>query len=303
MPAVRGVDLTIERGQTVGLAGESGCGKSTIAGAVLRLLPKETHGRGLGAARRRRRLRDEPGRLRAVRWTDAAIVFQGALHSLNPVRRIGGQIEEAIMLHASDLGLDRSQARRRVAELLEQVGLRAERAARLSAPDVGRAAPAGADRAGAGLRARPADRRRTDDGARRDGAGPGAGAARRAAGRPRPGDAVHHPRPLGAQQHVRAPRGDVRRSHRRGGAERRPLRRPAPSVRPALSQAFPTIGDPASRMRPSGLPGDPPDPAACRRDVRSIRAVHVADRRVLARSMSRSATRGPAGERRACTSR
>ena len=44
----------------------------------------------------------KPGRLRAVRWTAAAIVFQGALHSLNPVRRVGDQIEEAILLHSRD---------------------------------------------------------------------------------------------------------------------------------------------------------------------------------------------------------
>jgi peptide/nickel transport system ATP-binding protein len=69
-----------------------------------------------------------PGRLRAVRWTSAAIVFQGALHSLNPVRRVGAQIAEAIELHSPGRG-DRGAARRRVVELLERVGLPARRAA------------------------------------------------------------------------------------------------------------------------------------------------------------------------------
>ncbi len=61
---------------------------------------------------------------RAVRWTAAAIVFQGALHSLNPVRRVGRQIEEAINLHA-DVN-DDARARRRTGELLERVGLPAD---------------------------------------------------------------------------------------------------------------------------------------------------------------------------------
>ena len=62
----------------------------------------------------------KPGRLRAVRWTSAAVVFQGALHSLNPVRRVGDQIEEAIHLHSRD---DDGTARRRTDELLERVGI------------------------------------------------------------------------------------------------------------------------------------------------------------------------------------
>jgi peptide/nickel transport system ATP-binding protein len=67
-----------------------------------------------------------PGRLRAVRWTEAAIVFQGAMHALNPVRRVGDQIAEAIHLH--DKAGD-TQAAARVGELLEQVGLPGRRAA------------------------------------------------------------------------------------------------------------------------------------------------------------------------------
>ena len=63
----------------------------------------------------------KPGRLRAVRWSELAVVFQGALHSLNPVQRVGKQIAEAIDLHTTQ-----SRRRRRsdaVGELLEQVGL------------------------------------------------------------------------------------------------------------------------------------------------------------------------------------
>ena len=86
VPAVRGVNLSLDTGDTVGLAGESGCGKSTIAGAVLRLLPKSTEVTGEVLLDGDDVYQMKPGRLRAARWTSAAIVFQGALHSLNPVR-------------------------------------------------------------------------------------------------------------------------------------------------------------------------------------------------------------------------
>ncbi len=114
VPAVRGVDLVIEPGETVGLAGESGCGKSTIAAAVLRLLPRQTQVEGQVVLDGEDVYAMKPGRLRAVRWTGAAIVFQGALHSLNPVRRVGDQIEEAILLHSPDEG-GRAAAQQRTA--------------------------------------------------------------------------------------------------------------------------------------------------------------------------------------------
>ena len=66
----------------------------------------------------------KPGRLRAVRWTGASIIFQGALHALNPVRRIGDQVVEAITTHKL---AGENEARVRTAELLEQVGLPARR--------------------------------------------------------------------------------------------------------------------------------------------------------------------------------
>jgi peptide/nickel transport system ATP-binding protein len=124
VPAVRGVDLTLDVGETLGLAGESGCGKSSLAGALLRLLPRGTEVTGEVLLDGEDVLSMRPGRLRAVRWTDLAIVFQGALHTLNPVQRVGDQIAEALRLHS----MGGESVSRRVAELLELVGLPARRA-------------------------------------------------------------------------------------------------------------------------------------------------------------------------------
>jgi peptide/nickel transport system ATP-binding protein len=125
VPAVRGVNLELDVGETLGIAGESGCGKSSLAGALLRLLPRGTEVTGEVMLDGEDVLAMRPGRLRAVRWTELAIVFQGALHTLNPVQRVGSQIAEAIRLHSKDL---RGGAiSKRVDELLELVGLPARR--------------------------------------------------------------------------------------------------------------------------------------------------------------------------------
>jgi peptide/nickel transport system ATP-binding protein len=120
VPAVRGVNLDIEKGHVLGLAGESGCGKSTIAGAILRLHPPKTKIEGEVILDGQDVLTLAPGKLRAVRWTGASIIFQGALHAMNPVKRIGDQIVEAITVHRM---AGEREARVRASELLEQVGL------------------------------------------------------------------------------------------------------------------------------------------------------------------------------------
>ncbi|MFD3478057.1 ABC transporter ATP-binding protein [Streptomyces sp. NPDC058695] len=123
--AVRGVNLSVDAGQKLGIAGESGCGKSTLALALLRLLPAGTEVSGEILLNGEDILTMKWGQVRAVRWAGASIVFQGAMHSLNAVHRIGDQIAEPILLHkkATPAG-----AKKKVAELLEHVGLPAARA-------------------------------------------------------------------------------------------------------------------------------------------------------------------------------
>jgi peptide/nickel transport system ATP-binding protein len=120
VPAVRGVSFDIDKGEVLGLAGESGCGKSTIVNGILRLLPEGTTVEGEILLNGEDVLGMKPGRLRAVRWTEASVVFQGAMHALNPVQRIGDQIAEAIVIHGQ---AGEREALMRVGGLLEQVGL------------------------------------------------------------------------------------------------------------------------------------------------------------------------------------
>ncbi|MFJ8962146.1 ATP-binding cassette domain-containing protein [Lentzea sp. NPDC102401] len=116
---VNDVNLALAPGQTLGLAGESGSGKSTVAMSVLRLLPKAASVSGEILLDGDDVATMSWGRLRAVRWAAASIVFQGAMHSLNPVRRVGDQIAEPMRLH----GVNGSAL-----DLLEQVELPREKA-------------------------------------------------------------------------------------------------------------------------------------------------------------------------------
>ncbi|MET7335097.1 ABC transporter ATP-binding protein [Nonomuraea sp. NPDC005650] len=122
LPAVRGVDLTIERGQTLVLLGESGSGKSVTAKAVMGLLDgpnvqvrsaaARLGGRDLTAMSAEER--------RALRGSAMTLVFQDALSALNPVLSVGDQVGELFRVHR---GASRKQARARAIELLDLVGI------------------------------------------------------------------------------------------------------------------------------------------------------------------------------------
>ena len=135
--AVNQVDLTISRGEVVGLAGESGSGKSTLAYAVTRLLRDpgviadgEVQFQSYVGADAHESitvdmLTSDEKVVRAVRWSEIAVVFQSALHALNPVLTVGVLLDDVLAAHRPDLG--KKARRERSAELLGMVGITADR--------------------------------------------------------------------------------------------------------------------------------------------------------------------------------
>ncbi len=126
LQAVENVSFSVEAGRSLGLVGESGCGKTTIGMALMGLLPPngrvtagsiELNGRNL--------LELDDDQWRAFRWKEMAMIFQAAMNALNPVQRVGEQIMEAILTHSPALPKD--EARVQVEGLYQLVGLPLDR--------------------------------------------------------------------------------------------------------------------------------------------------------------------------------
>ncbi len=126
--ALNSVDLKLEAGKTLGLVGETGAGKTTLALSIMRLLPQTTgqilsgsiqfHGEDL--------LQKKEAIMRAIRGEQISMIFQDPMTSLNPVLPVGAQIQEALALHNHE-GKSKQDLEKKTEELLELVGIPAKR--------------------------------------------------------------------------------------------------------------------------------------------------------------------------------
>ncbi len=133
--AVDGADFTIRRGQTLGVVGESGCGKSVTARSILRIVPppgrivegqilyhrvQQNNGSQVGETIDLTALDPKGRRIREIRGAEISMVFQEPMTSFSPVHTIGNQIMEAILLHQN---VSKAEAREQAIEMLERVGM------------------------------------------------------------------------------------------------------------------------------------------------------------------------------------
>jgi peptide/nickel transport system ATP-binding protein len=126
--AVEDVSFQIEKGEAMGLVGESGCGKTTVALSLLKILPyngKIIKGKIMFKDLDIVQLPEDKLR-KEIRWKGISLIFQGAMNALNPVYKIEEQIVEAIRMHEPDIS--KKEARERVGKLLEMVGVDPSRA-------------------------------------------------------------------------------------------------------------------------------------------------------------------------------
>ena len=208
-----GVSFDLQAGETLGLVGESGCGKSTTGRCILRLIEPTSGEVWFEGKDVTRAGKDE---LRALA-RDMQIIFQDPYASLNPRMTVGAIVGEALIDPQADEDAAPS-IEARIVELLETVGLNADHMRRYPHEfSGGQRQRIGIARA---LAVQPeADRlRRAGVGARRLDPGAGDQPARGPAGQVRPDLPLHRPRPVGGRAHQRPRRGDVPRPHRRDRA-------------------------------------------------------------------------------------
>jgi len=124
--AVDGVSLKIKKGESMGLVGESGCGKTSIALSILKILPLNAALEGEILFNGEDLIKMSEQEMRSIRWREISIIFQASMNALNPVYRVGDQITEAILAHEK---VTKREARERVARLFELVKLDASMAA------------------------------------------------------------------------------------------------------------------------------------------------------------------------------
>jgi peptide/nickel transport system ATP-binding protein len=133
--ATDGVSIQLDKGETLGLVGESACGKTTLAYGISQLLPSNAYIKGgrvifdgknllKMTMKKDGRLKEYDNELNKIRWKEISMIFQGAMNALNPVQRVGDQIAEAILFHER---VTKQQARQRAEQLYNLVGIPVDR--------------------------------------------------------------------------------------------------------------------------------------------------------------------------------